>query len=121
MTAGNAGWWRRFVGYVIDSAIINAVATVLGFSRGMELLLAAAYWVVLVGYPGHATVGMRVLGMHVVPSDGRPDITYVDALVRWLMMLVGLILLGIGFLVAAWDVRRQAWHDQVARTLVMRL
>lgn len=74
----------------------------------------------LVGYPGHATLGMRLFRMRVVPSDGRPQISYLDAFLRWLIMTVGLLCFGIGFLVAAWNPRRQAWHDQVARTLVMR-
>ena len=56
--------------------------------------------------------------MKVVPSDGRATVTYVDALVRWLMMLVSGLFFDLGFLWAAWDPHRQTWHDHVAKTLV---
>jgi uncharacterized RDD family membrane protein YckC len=115
-----AGWWRRLAGYLVDGAIIGVVGSLLHLSRETDLLLTVAYWVLLVGYQGNATLGMRLLGMKVVPSDGRPQVTYLDALIRWLMMIVGAICLFLGFLWAAWDARHQAWHDKVARTLVVR-
>jgi uncharacterized RDD family membrane protein YckC len=115
-----AGWWRRLLGYLIDGLIISLISYALFHeASGPTLIVQIAYWVFFVGYADHATIGMRILGMRVVPSDGRPTISYVDAFIRWVMMLVGAVALGLGFLWAAWSPRRQAWHDSVARTLVV--
>jgi len=115
-----AGFWRRLLGYLIDGFLLAAVSLLLGRPGAwLSVLLSAAYWTFFVGYHDHATIGMRVLGMRVTPADGRPGVTYVDALVRWLMMIVGGAAFALGFLWAAWDPRRQAWHDKVARTLVV--
>jgi uncharacterized RDD family membrane protein YckC len=116
-----AGWWRRFLGYLIDGTIVGVIGAAVGNARWLAFLLGVAYWVFFIGYDGHATLGMRLLGMRVVPEDGRDRVTYVDALVRWIMMVVGGACLGLGFLWAAWDNKRQAWHDKVARTLVVRV
>jgi uncharacterized RDD family membrane protein YckC len=113
-----AGWWRRFTGFLIDAVIVTALASLL---HVIGAILAAAYWIFFVGYPGNATIGMRALGMRVVPADNRPTLTYMDALVRWLMMIVSGVCLDLGYLWAAWDPRRQTWHDKVARTLVVRV
>jgi uncharacterized RDD family membrane protein YckC len=112
-----AGWWRRLVGYLVDILVTTALGLAL---HGFGLLVAAAYWIFFVGYPGNATLGMRALGMHVVPADGREQVTYMDALIRWLMMLVSGAVFGLGYLWAAWDPKRQTWHDKVAHTLVVR-
>ena len=121
MESSLAGFWRRFLGYLIDAIIISIVCQLI-FRRtdSVELVVFLAYWVFFVGYRDHATLGMRILGMKVVPSDGRPEVTYVDALIRRAMMIVGSLALMLGFLWAAWSPRRQAWHDSVARTLVVR-
>lgn len=114
-----AGWWRRLVGYWLDGIFVGVVGAVLAAAHLVPLafLASVAYWVYFIGHDG-STLGMRMLGMKVVPSDGRLAVTYADALVRWLMMLVSSIL-DLGFLWAAWDPRRQTWHDHVAKTLVV--
>jgi len=124
-----AGWWRRLVGYWLDGIFCGVIGGIIGFGLGASgwvggsvlfgTIVGVVYWVFFVGHDG-ATVGMRILGMRVVPSDGRPKVTYVDAFVRYLMMLVGGWCLALGFLWAAWDSRRQGWHDHVAKTLVVR-
>ena len=120
MNGNLAGWWRRLLQYLIDGLIVGIVGRfVFGGSEFFEVLLSAAYWIFFIGYDRHATLAMRLLRIHVVPSDGRPEVTYADAAIRFLMMLVSAIPLGLGFLWAAWDHRRRGWHDMVARTLVV--
>lgn len=70
-----------------------------------------------------ATAGQRVLGMRVVRAyDGlRPGIGQV--LVRYLIFFTVTIVFPIGIIsgiVASADPRKQAWHDDVAGTVVVR-
>lgn len=63
------------------------------------------------------TVGMMLLGLRVVRTDGRkPGV--VRAGVRTLCWTVSSIFM-LGFFWIAFDDRRQAWHDKIARTFVV--
>lgn len=125
-----AGWWRRWVAYGLDGFFTGVIGSLVGGVLGAMgavptaflagVVLGCAYWVYWIGHDG-ATIGMRILGMRVVPSDGRERVTYSDAFVRYLLMIVGAWFFMLGFLWAAWDSQRQAWHDHVAKTLVVRV
>jgi uncharacterized RDD family membrane protein YckC len=45
----------------------------------------------------------------------------VDALVRGLSSVFSLVVLGIGCFWILWDPERQAWHDKIAGTYVVRV
>lgn len=67
-----------------------------------------------------ATPGKMALGLKVVRTDERP----VDWLTAFMREVVGKTLstlpLGLGYLWAFFHPRRQAWHDLIADTLVVR-
>ena len=114
------GFWRRFCAYAIDGAVLMALYLAGARNAVLELVISALYWCGTVG-AWQQSLGMKILGLKVVPSDGRMGVSLGDAVVRWLMMLLGSLCLGLGFLWAAWDTRRQTWHDRVAKTLVVRV
>src|SRR5690242_17760572 len=70
-----AGFWRRFVQYLIDGILIGIVAGIigaaLGASRngvyGLNTLLALVYFTALEGSSSQ-TIGMRVMGLKVVDA-----------------------------------------------------
>jgi uncharacterized RDD family membrane protein YckC len=64
------------------------------------------------------TVGKALMGLRVLGQDGR-RLTFRQALVRALSYYVSGLALFIGFLWVLVDDRRQAWHDKLARTLVV--
>lgn len=76
------------------------------------------------------TLGKQAAGVRVVRADGRP-ISYGSAvtrdwLVRTLVFQVGGALTGgvatlVDYLSPLWDERKQALHDRVAKTLVVRV
>jgi len=43
------------------------------------------------------------------------------AVVRALASLLSLAVIGLGFFWIAWDREKQAWHDKIAGTLVVRM
>src|SRR5438093_1304123 len=78
-----------------------------------------AYAVALWTWKG-ATIGNIVFGLKVVRVDGQP-LTFVEAVVRGLSCLFPFFVAGLGFLWIAWDVEKQAWHDKIAGTYVVRV
>ncbi len=64
------------------------------------------------------TVGKALMGLRVLGQDGR-RLTFSQALIRALGYYVSGLALFIGFLWVLADDRRQAWHDKLARTIVV--
>lgn len=66
------------------------------------------------------TVGGIICQLRVVKADGTP-IRFVDALVRGLSAIFSTLVLGLGFFWILKDPERQAWHDRIAGTYVVRV
>ncbi|HEX3981875.1 MAG TPA: RDD family protein [Acidimicrobiales bacterium] len=64
------------------------------------------------------TIGMAVLGIRVVKTDGTP-IALRQAAVRTIALPLSIIALGLGFLGILTNRNRYAWHDRLARTAVV--
>ena len=77
------------------------------------------YWPVLESSRWQATVGKRIMGLQVTDADGG-RLSFVHALLRMLAKIVSSIPLGLGFVIAAFTARKQALHDLIVKTLVVR-
>jgi len=66
------------------------------------------------------TVGGIICQLRVVRTDGTP-LRFVDALVRGLSSIFSLAVVGIGCLWILRDPERQAWHDKIAGTYVVKV
>jgi uncharacterized RDD family membrane protein YckC len=142
-----AGFWRRFGGYVLVDLPVQVVggyllggivggigglviglsglpeaesiskvvtvATVLGF--GLSWLYSA----LLESSSLQATLGKRAFGMIVTDLDGR-RIGFAQASGRFLGKCLSGLFLGMGFLMILRNEKRQALHDDLAKTLVIR-
>ncbi len=95
-------------------------------------VLSAVYFGGLVAWQGR-TLGQRAMGTFVVRAeDGGKlplDRAYLRAVIFWGPGIIGLIpavgsiaglIAIIGLLSAAWDQRRQGWHDKLGRSLVVK-
>jgi uncharacterized RDD family membrane protein YckC len=67
-----------------------------------------------------ATPGKRIVGIRVTDADGGGAIGFKRGLVRRLGYGLGGLVLYIGWLWMLGDGRRQAWHDKLANTVVVR-
>lgn len=67
-----------------------------------------------------STIGGLALDLRVVRLDGRP-IEWETAIVRALGCFLSLFVFGLGFIWIAIDSQRQAWHDKIAGTVVVRV
>jgi uncharacterized RDD family membrane protein YckC len=131
------GFWVRLVALVLDNAVvfILLLATTLGAGilaalTGMETLIGPVswlivtflpflYWPVLESSGWQATVGKHIMGLQVTDDDGG-RLSFVHALMRMLAKFVSALPFALGFLIAAFTARKQALHDLIVRTLVVR-
>lgn len=85
----------------------------------LELLVLATYGAVMWKLRG-STIGGIVFDLQVVRLDGRP-IDWQTAIVRALGCFLSLAVAGLGFFWIAFDHGKQAWHDKIAGTAVVRV
>lgn len=137
------GRWRRLLAAIIDGLVVYAVvwvvtAPLVGFGtvyddqnvarRTIGDIIALAigffYYTLQHGRWGQ-TIGKRAMSLRVVREEDGGPITYRQAGWRLLFQyLISILTCGIGGLVDVawilWDHRRQALHDKVAKTVVLR-
>ena len=145
-----ASFWSRLLAIIIDYLLVNfvlsliiALVIVVGYAdegpdvvqRGddlvrdlseswgpAQLLLLAGYWLyfaIMHSSAWGATVGKRVLGLYVVDEEGH-RLNFWQASIRFFGKLISSVVLFVGFLVALIHPRRQALHDLIAKTYVMK-
>jgi uncharacterized RDD family membrane protein YckC len=76
-----------------------------------------AYFTYFHGTTGR-TPGKMLLGLQVLSADGT-SISYSIAFLRAVGYLVSGALFNIGFIWAAFDKKKQGWHDKMADTVVI--
>jgi len=145
-TVRKGGFWIRLSALIIDNVVLYALAfilTVVGMialglgSSGLEELgqegvyrlviplyifntiLTITYYTYFHGSTGQ-TLGKMVCKLKVVRVNGEP-LGYGKAFLRWLGYIVSSFVFCLGFLWAAWDKNKQAWHDKIAGTYVIRI
>ena len=89
----------------------------------LEIVFAIPSWLydaLLVSSRRQATVGQMLLGMRVTDMDGG-RISFGRATGRHFAAILSGAILGIGYLMIIWTDRKQALHDIIASTLVLRV
>ncbi len=95
----------------------NQLASVLA-SMAIGIAYFFIFWV---HYDG-ATPGKKLLGIKIIRENGE-KITYPVAIIRYIGFLLSsatIFFFGLGFLWVIWDKKKQALHDKIAGTLVVR-
>ncbi len=142
-----AGFWLRFVAFLIDEILVSIVVVgadaAVGYILGINLDLRAGisrralfghalplkfaigtithwlYWAGLESSVYQATLGKMALGLKVTDLNGDP-ISFARATGRYFAKFISAIILWIGFMMAGWTARKQALHDIMASTLVVK-
>ena len=111
----------RLAAGALDVALLLMINVLLnfGYRDDSRFLLAFLYFVVFWSWKG-TTLGGIICNLRVVRIDGA-SLRFSDALVRGLSGIFSLGALGIGFLWIMRDSERQAWHDRIAGTYVVRV
>jgi uncharacterized RDD family membrane protein YckC len=118
-TYPRAGFAVRMGALLIDIILIAVLLGIVDSTRKAELIALATYGAVMWKLKG-TTIGGIVFGLQVVRVDGRP-IDWATATVRALSCFLSLAVAGLGFIWIAFDPGRQAWHDKIAGTAVVRV
>ena len=103
---------------LIDMILIGVIIAILDAGGEFWLLVLAAYGALMWKIKG-TTIGGLVCGLKVVRRDGA-EINWDTAIVRALGCFLSMVVAGLGFLWIVFDEDRQAWHDKIAGTLVVR-
>jgi uncharacterized RDD family membrane protein YckC len=122
--ANYAGFWQRFVAVLIDAIIISAAtgtAVIATFGHGLAFgfLGPWLYEAFMMSSEWQATVGKRVMSIVVTDLDGG-RISFARATGRHFAKYISAFVLGIGFLMAPFTSKKQALHDIIAETLVVK-
>ena len=109
---------------LIDAIIISAAtgtAVVVTFGHGLALGFLAPwlYEAFMMSSEWQATAGKRVMSIVVTDLDGG-RISFARATGRHFAKYLSAFLLGIGFVMAAFTSKKQALHDMIAETLVVK-
>jgi uncharacterized RDD family membrane protein YckC len=143
-----AGFWLRFVAYIIDSIVLGFVVGItiilplLGHElgslpgdrpfgmfplfgprfmaiRGLALMVSWIYYALLESSAWQATLGKKALGLEVTDLAGH-RISFGRGTGRFFGKLLSAFILLIGFIMAGFTEKKQALHDILAGTLVIR-
>ena len=151
-----AGFWMRFIAYIIDSIIISfieflVVLPLLGFlgynvdilnsiseiqeadaeflipviasaiaGLGLTVLLITwFYYAIMQSGPRQATVGKMTLNLKVTDINGD-RITFARASLRYFAKILSGLFMMIGYIMAGFTPKKQALHDYIANTYVVR-
>ena len=119
----HAAFLDRLAAFVLDIILVVITAQVLDLTRhdndSAVLVLLLAYHIGFWTWKG-TTVGGIICQLRVIRVDGAP-LRFADALVRGLSSIFSLAVLGLGGLWILRDPERQAWHDKIAGTYVVKV
>lgn len=137
------GFWVRYLAFLVDNLILGIFiglifAGLLGVGKvlltlglGAEMLgpLGWAYYAACAIIPFlyylkqesgtmQATLGKQALGIIVTTMEGK-TISQGQAASRFVLRLFSFVLLGVPFIAAAFTPKKQTFHDQLTKTLVV--
>ncbi len=144
-----AGFWIRFVAYLVDAFVLTLAAGVIGgiivglivaiggtdsddsdFAMGLSvvfgvltfLVIGWLYEALLTSSHHGATLGKQAVGVRIVRSDGA-QLSFGRATARYFCkaLVTPVIPFAIGYLMAAFTSHKRALHDIIADTFVIKL
>jgi uncharacterized RDD family membrane protein YckC len=131
------GFWLRFCALFVDSLILMVIQFPIGWALGVPFwedhpaagpaavnqIASILIWWLYAAFQEssvhQATLGKRAVGIVVTDTMGQ-RITFARATGRHFGQYISGLILGIGYLMAAFTQRKQALHDIMAETLVIR-
>jgi uncharacterized RDD family membrane protein YckC len=143
------GFWIRFVAVFIDGIIVSIPGIILGVIvgamagiaigvsgnssssnttnaafTGVQLIVELISFVITVGYFVYfwgkgQTLAMRLFHLRVADANTGQPIGFGRAALRYVGYILSIIVCYIGLIWAAFDSRKQGWHDKIASTVVL--
>lgn len=139
-TPNYTGFWPRVGAYFIDAILLGIVQQIIsygvaghstfnntGFSTfsgtnllvlSINMLIGIGYFVYMESSVYQATLGKMAIGAIVVDEQGN-RISPANALGRYFAKILSGLILLVGFIMVAFDSKKQGLHDKLAHTLVV--
>jgi uncharacterized RDD family membrane protein YckC len=138
-----AGFWWRFLAYLIDACVISVVFVPLGFIlgvgiaaggnddnspmlpavniglNGFQIVAMWLYYAFLESSSWQGTIGKKAVGLRVTDIHGH-QISFGRATGRYFGMILSGMICFIGWLMIAFTEKKQGLHDMLAGTLVLK-
>ncbi|MBI2036503.1 RDD family protein [Candidatus Microgenomates bacterium] len=130
-----AGFWKRFAAFLLDNIIGAAVGGVMGLVIGLavggstktadilinilSVIVAWLYFALMESSSNQATIGKMALGIKVTDVNGN-RISFARATGRYFAKIISTLILLIGYIMTAFTQKKQALHDIIAGTLVVK-
>lgn len=119
------GFWERFAAALIDGLILmipNFAFNLIGEGIGgaLSLVVGWLYSATQESGEAQATIGKKAMGLVVIDAQTGGRLTFAQATGRHFGKYISIIILAIGFIMQAFTERRQALHDIMANTLVVK-
>ena len=117
----HASFLDRACGFALDVALVLITNNALELTHheGPLVMLLLAYHIVFWTWKG-TTIGGIICQLRVTRIDGEP-LRFIDSLVRGLSGMFSIAVLGLGCFWILRDPERQAWHDKIAGTYVVKV
>ena len=126
-----AGFWIRVGAYIVDGILLWIVQVLIGFTlfsdysvvdsnltlSMISLFIGIAYFAGMESSTRQATIGKILFRLKVGDAQGN-QITFGNAVGRYLAKILSAIILCIGFMMVGWDDKKQGLHDKLAKTFV---
>ncbi|KXO09165.1 hypothetical protein AKG98_1377 [Moritella sp. JT01] len=131
------GFWARCGASIIDMILMIAITFPI-----LHMIYGSQYWYseeLIMGLPDFiiswvfpfvatimfwiyksATPGKMVLKAKVVDAKTGNIPTVQQSVIRYIGYYISLLPIGLGFFWIGWDKKKQAWHDKLAGTVVIR-
>lgn len=131
------GFLKRVFLYAVDAAVVFCLITgplalaftylgkagqssmTNGATFAVSIFAAQFLYLVLPMYLFQSTPAKRLVNMYIVDvrTFGKPS--FRQCVVRAIGHLLSAVPFGLGYLSAAWDPKKQGWHDKLAKTMVI--
>lgn len=103
----------------ISAAVMDVQADLLFFGGLKIQILGWLYFALLESSNWRATIGKKLFGLAVMTAEGAP-LSFGRATGRYFAKYLSVAIWCLGFVLAAFTAKKQALHDLIAGTLVMR-
>jgi uncharacterized RDD family membrane protein YckC len=135
-----AGFWERFAASTIDSCLGGLANLLIGFVLGLILtvgginvaslraqaffyllgiVVMALYYVLMESSTKRATFGKQLLGLEVADLNNN-QISLGQGAGRYFGRWISILIIGIGYLIQPFNTKKQALHDMMAGTVVIK-
>ncbi|WP_078557163.1 RDD family protein [Bacillus alkalicellulosilyticus] len=117
-----AGFWVRFVAFLLDALLVMAAIVILGLFFGgrgeiLYILIILLYYMLLPATPLQGTVGKYFIGLRIVDNDGN-RLTFPRSIARYFSYFFSNFFF-VGYIMVGARVDKRGLHDLICKTKVI--